>query len=113
VRHSYRARRTNVACGSSSLNIHDFRLYGGCCSRPSFRPRMYRRERGRDQRRPAGRNPWRVFICQVAHSRLPAAAPVAARIRAVPAGSSPVSGKIAQSGIPIRLQMNPAGGWRD
>jgi hypothetical protein len=31
-------------------------------SRPSFRPRMYRRERGRERCGPAGRNPWRVFI---------------------------------------------------
>jgi hypothetical protein len=101
------------ASGSSSLNFHDFRLYGDRCSRPSFRPRMYRRERGRDQRRPAGRNPWRVFICPVAHSRLPAAAPVPARIRAVPRRFPPVRGKIGRSGIYIRLQMNPAGGWRD
>jgi len=51
--------------GSPSLNIHDFSLYRRCCSRPSFRPRMYRRKRGRGQRGPAGRNLRRVFICQV------------------------------------------------
>src|SRR6266446_2697482 len=49
--------------GPSSLNFHHCGLYRGC-SRPSFRPRMYRRERGRDRCRPAGRNPWRVFILE-------------------------------------------------
>jgi hypothetical protein len=58
------------AGGSPSLNIHDFSLYKRCCSRPSFRPRMYRRKRGRGQRGPAGRNLRRVFIFQVARSGL-------------------------------------------
>jgi hypothetical protein len=40
-------------------------------SRPSFRPRMYRRERGRERCRPAGRNPRRVFILEVRSSARP------------------------------------------
>src|SRR5262249_51897244 len=57
-----------VGSGPSSLNIHHCGLYGGR-SRPSFRPVMYRRERGRDRCRPAGRNPWRVFVLEVEPSR--------------------------------------------
>src|SRR5262249_57673549 len=75
VSRPYQARWTNAACGSSSLNFHDFRLYGDCCSRPSFRPRMYRRERGRDQSRPPGGKPWRGFIFQGGHSSLPPGPP--------------------------------------
>jgi hypothetical protein len=50
----------------------------------SFRPRMYRRKRGRGQRGPAGRNLRRVFICQVARSGVLAAAPVRARVKKKP-----------------------------
>ena len=110
IKRSARGHRLRI----TSLNIHDLSLYRWCCSRPSFRPRMYRRKRGRGQRGPAGRNLRRVFICQVARSGLRAAAPVPARIKkSRPRQFSPVSGKIGHSGIPIRLQMNPADGWRD
>src|SRR5258708_829006 len=86
------------AGGSPSLNIHDFSLYRRCCSRPSFRPRMYRRKRGRGQRGPAGRNLRRVFICQVARSGLLAAAPVRARVKKA---APPISSR-KQENRPIR-----------
>src|SRR5258707_9246129 len=86
------------AGGSPSLNIHDFSLYSRCCSRPSFRPRMYRRKRGRGQRGPAGRNLRRVFICQVARSGLLAAAPVRPRVKKA---APPISSR-KQENRPIR-----------
>src|ERR1700745_149853 len=38
IKRSARGHRLRI----TSLNIHDFSLYRGCCSRPSFRPGMYR-----------------------------------------------------------------------
>src|SRR5215470_5024971 len=79
IKRSARGHRLRI----TSLNILDFSLYRRCCSRPSFRPRMYRRKRGRGQRGPAERNLRRVFICRVAGSALRAAAPVRARVNKV------------------------------